>query len=218
MTTPHIVSSVITSTLSKTALLLSNTTGIIVIILTLLWAASDVSKRFNNPTTANKQAAKSVNITPLNLPTLNAEVLSQLKMNYQPYQEQVPVKQNIDSIGMSAAEQAKQQGELTSFFIKDNKVELKAIITLTALTALTELKAQPAEQRSITINKKNITKLQALFLITNNTSGVKKIEKYHHGQAVHGYQLSISNNTEVVLTKALAQKKQKIILTMYTRR
>jgi len=211
MTTPHLASSAIKSTLSTTAVLLSSPTGIIVIILTLLWVASDVSKRFANQTAEEQQAVKSVNITPLNFPTLNAELLGQLKMNYLPYQEQ-PVNQNIDSLGMSAAEQANQQGELTRFFIKDNKVELKAIITLTVV------KPQSAEQRSVTINKKNIAKLQALFLITNNTSGVKKIEKYRHGQEVHGYQLSIPNNTEVVLTRALAEQKQKIILTMYTRR
>jgi hypothetical protein len=194
MTTPHIASSAIKSTLSTTAVLLSSPTGIIVIILTLLWVASDVSKRFANQTAEEQQAVKSVNITPLNLPTLNAELLGQLKMNYQPYQEQAPVKQNIDSLGMSAAEQAKQQGELTRFFLKDNKVELKAIIYNAALKDL-----------------------NALILMTNIKTGDKTLNKYQHLSELEGYKVEIDKNTQVTLTKSRAQGQQKVVLMMYTK-
>jgi hypothetical protein len=192
MITPHIASSAIKNTLGKTAVLLSSTTSIIIIILSLLWVASDVSKRFANQTAELEQAVKSVNITPLNLPTLNAELLSQLNMNYQPYQEQVPVKQNIDSMGMSAAVQANQQGELTSFFIKDNKVELKAVIKNIALKDL-----------------------NALILMTNIKTGDKTLKKYQHLSELEGYIVAIDKNTQVTLTKSRAQGPQKVILTMY---
>jgi hypothetical protein len=192
MITPHIASSAIKNTLGKTAVLLSSTTSIIIIILSLLWVASDVSKRFANQTAELEQAVKSVNITPLNLPTLNAELLSQLNMNYQPYQEQVPVKQNIDSMGMSAAVQANQQGELTSFFIKDNKVELKAVIKNIALKDL-----------------------NALILMTNIKTGDKTLNKYQHLSELEGYIVAIDKNTQVTLTKSRAQGPQKVILTMY---
>jgi hypothetical protein len=194
MTTPHIASSAIKSTLSTTAVLLSSPTGIIVIILTLLWVASDVSKRFANQTAEQQQAVKSVNITPLNLPTLNAEVLGQLKMNYLPYQEQAPVKQNIDSLGMSAAEQANQQGELTRFFIKDNKVELKAIINNVALKDL-----------------------NALILMTNIKTGDKILNKYQHLSELEGYIVEVDKNTQVTLTKSRGQGQQKVVLMMYTK-
>jgi len=194
MTTPHLASSAIKSTLSTTAVLLSSPTGIIVIILTLLWVASDVSKRFANQTAKEQQAVKSVNITPLNLPTLNAELLGQLKMNYQPYQEQAPVKQNIDSLGMSAAEQANQQGELTRFFIKDNKVELKAIINNVALKDL-----------------------NALILMTNIKTGDKILNKYQHLSELEGYIVEVDKNTQVTLTKSRAQGQQKVVLTMYAK-
>ena len=194
MTTPHLASSAIKSTLSTTAVLLSSPTGIIVIILTLLWVASDVSKRFANQTAKEQQAVKSVNITPLNLPTLNAELLGQLKMNYQPYQEQAPVKQNIDSLGMSAAEQANQQGELTRFFVKDNKVELKAIIYNAALKDL-----------------------NALILMTNIKTGDKTLNKYQHLSELEGYKVEIDKNTQVTLTKSRPQGQQKVTLMMYTK-
>lgn len=194
MITPHIASSAIKNTLGKTAVLLSSTTSIIIIILSLLWVASDVSKRFANQTAELEQAVKSVNITPLNLPTLNAELLSQLNMNYQPYQEQVPVKQNIDSMGMSAAVQANQQGELTSFFIKDNKVELKAVIKNIALKDL-----------------------NALILMTNIKTGDKSLNKYQHLSELEGYKVEIDKNTQVTLTKSRDQGQQKVILTMYAK-
>jgi hypothetical protein len=194
MTTPHIVSSAKKSRLGKTAVLLSSPTSITVIILTLLWVASDVRKRFANQTAEVEQAVKSVNISPLNLPTLNAELLGQLKMNYQPYQEQDPVKQNIDSLGMSAAEQAKQQGELGRFFIKDNKIELKAIINNVALKDL-----------------------NALILMTNIKTGDKILNKYQHLSELEGYIVEVDKNTQVTLTKRRAQGQQKVVLTMYAK-
>jgi hypothetical protein len=194
MTTAQTENSAIVSTLSKTAVMLSSTTSIIVIILTLLWVVSDANTRFTNQAIADKQPTKSVNIVPLNLPKLNADIVSQLKTQYQAYKEQNLSDKKNDAIGMSAAEQAKQQGELTRFFINDNKVELKAIINNAAFKDLT-----------------------ALIMITNINTGDKTLDKYQHLSELQGYQVAIDKNTQVTLTKNRAQGLQKVILTMYTK-
>ena len=79
-------------------------------------------------------------------------------------------------------------------FIDENKLELKAVIR------------NDSEQ---------LKEWYALLLVQNVKTGVENIEKYKQGSLVHGYQLKIEKNTQVILTKKNEQSLQRVVLKMY---
>ena len=174
--------------------LLTNKLGIAVIIISLLWSIADFADRIASNNDKISKLTEKPELTALHLPMLNANEVEKLSTSYLKYDQaknEAPEKQQ----GMSLAEQAKQQGELKSLFIGDNKLQLKAVIKS---------------------NSENSKALHALILIKNVKTGEQSIEKYGQGSKVHGYQLAIAKNTQVILSKDNEQGQQEIILTMYS--
>lgn len=181
--------------------LIANKLSLVVLILSLLWVTLDAFNRLIPRNVSVSDTKQVTNIVALALPQLSAQTLSQLTLAYQPYKSHN--KQNTNKVqGMSAAEQAKQQGLLKSLFIDTNKIELKAVI------------------RNQAVNSDNtiIKQLTALLLVTDTKLNKSRIEQFNNNSLVYGYRLSIKNNTQVALVKQQKQGEQKVILTMYETR
>jgi len=182
-------------------MLLTNKLSIFVVVLTLLWLLVDVTTRLAGQSEAYNNTHELTEIKPLVLPQLTTKVVEQLNLAYQQYDTNK--EKSLDSqTGMTATEQAKQQGELTSVFIDDNKIELKAIIV-----------NKGVDEGVYTSHEHS--NINALILTTDIKSSEQKIEKFSHDSQVYGYHLVIENNTQVILTKQQPQGLQEIILTMY---
>ena len=181
--------------------LIANKLSLVVLILSLLWVTLDAFNRLIPRNVSVSDIKQATNIVALVLPQLSVQTLSQLTLAYQPYKSDN--KQNTNKVqGMSAAEQAKQQGLLKSLFIDTNKIELKAVI------------------RNQAVNSDNtiIKQLTALLLVTDTKLNKSRIEQFNNNSLVYGYRLSIKNNTQVALVKQQKQGEQKVILTMYETR
>lgn len=181
--------------------LIANKLSLVVLILSLLWVTLDAFNRLIPRNVSVSDIKQATNIVALVLPQLSVQTLSQLTLAYQPYKSDN--KQNTNKVqGMSAAEQAKQQGLLKSLFIDTNKIELKAVI------------------RNQTVNSDNIIikQLTVLLLVTDTKLNKSRIEQFNNNSLVYGYRLSIKNNTQVALVKQQNQGEQKVILTMYETR
>ncbi|MGL1957057.1 MAG: hypothetical protein OCD00_07050 [Colwellia sp.] len=139
----------------------------------------------------NSQTNKFMPITPMILPQLDESDLLQLNKAYAPFISKKNDSKTEMQQGLSAAEQANQQGELKSFFVGDNQLKLKAVIH--------------------NINTGSV----ALIELNNIKLGTSKIESFANGQLVYGYKLVISKNTQVMLSKRQVEKLQQITLTMY---
>jgi hypothetical protein len=174
----------------------------ITVILVILWCFFDALNRFTDTAINSNDADNAVTIAALSAPQLSERTFSEINKSYQQYISKT-VDEKSTQVGLTAAEQAKQQGELKSFFIGDNKLQLKAVI-----------QNQPEN-------------LIALIQVENITSGIKTIEKHSQNTLVYGYTLIIEKNTQVKLTKQKSKNHnaesgqeqsnpQEIILTMYT--
>ncbi|MCJ8294471.1 MAG: hypothetical protein MJK15_08705, partial [Colwellia sp.] len=116
-------------------------------------------------------------------------------------------------------QQAKQQGQLSRFFIGDNMLELKAIISNTTKNSTSSVaENDKTDALSKNENSKASKELTVLLLVTNAKNNQSAIERFNNQADVYGYQLNILQNTQVVLTKKSAQGQQKVILTMYENR
>jgi Na+-transporting methylmalonyl-CoA/oxaloacetate decarboxylase gamma subunit len=156
--------------------------GIVVCVLLLL---SDLTNRFmpSEQQSQNNFNASATSAQPL--PLLSKTALSQLTQLYSQFAE--PETPAETEQGLTAAQQAEQQGELLSLFAGDLELKLKAVIY--------------AAEPYVLIEQKNI-KTQQTTLV-----------KYLNEQSVQGYTLNIVSNTQVSLSKA----QQHITLVMYQR-
>ena len=199
--------------LNEIKTLLTNRLAVLIILLTLLWSAVDSSSRLFAIKTNSAAKSKTFKVAPLIMPQPSSQLVARLSAAYKRYR-----RDNKDAIshqqGLSLAEQAKQRGELKKLFIGDNKLELKAVLSV----ALTKKTMQQ------TLSKKLDTQqLNALIAITNIKTGKQKIEKHSNNSLLYGYLLTIKNNTQVVLTKRVLTDNQSIkpelaqhiVLTMY---
>jgi len=188
--------------------LLTNKLGLIVIVLSIIWALFDMG-RFVTNVSHNKdnKLINTTEISSLAIPTLMSKDIIALQSLYNRYIKQG--KEVVEVTGMSALEQSKQQGALTALFIDDNKLAIKAVIRNNKLPLI------KLEQD----NSANQSGLSALLSIVNVKTGMTEIKKFAQGSDVYGYQLSIEKNTQVILTKQITkqnkQSQQQIILTMY---
>lgn len=151
----------------------------------LVLLISDFTSRFiaNAPQASNDFNSSANNAQPL--PLLSKTALSQLTQLYSQFAE--PETPAETEQGLTAAQQAEQQGELLSLFAGDLELKLKAVIY--------------AAEPYVLIEQKNI-KTQQTTLV-----------KYLNEQSVQGYTLNIVSNTQVALSKA----PQHITLVMYQR-
>ncbi len=176
--------------------------GLIISVLTLLYLATDINDRFAKKINSSNKAADTLTIETLSIPQISKLTVSTLEQVYKQYQikKEVPLdgKNNEE---MSGEEQAKQSGYLQSFYIDDNKLQLKSII-------------------------KNDQQLAvALILVTNVKSSVSKVEPFINNSQAYGYKLTIENNTQVTFTSvavankqpALNKTAQKVTLSMYNK-
>lgn len=148
---------------------------------------SDFASRFiaSGPSTYNDFDTQANSAKPL--PLLSTQARQALNTLYSQYSEpDEPSAPPLDQ-GLSAAQQAAQNGELLSVFAGDLELSLKAVIYTPTPYAL--------------IEQKNI-KTQQTTLV-----------KYINEQSIQGYTLSILSNTQVALNKA----PQHITLVMYQR-
>lgn len=146
---------------------------------------SDFTSRFIHkpPNTQNNFDTQANGAQPL--PLLSPKARQALSELYKSYSE--PTQSEPTDQGLSAAQQAAQNGELMSVFAGDLELSLKAVIYTPTPYAL--------------IEQKNI-KTQQTTLV-----------KYINEQSIQGYTLSILSNTQVALNKA----PQHITLVMYQR-
>ena len=179
--------------------MLSNKLSKITLVLVIIWCFFDALNRFSDKTIKSNDSANAITLSALSAPQLSDRTFSNINKSYQQYEskDKAATKQQ----GLSAEEQDKQQGELKSFFIGDNKLQLKAVIQI-----------EPQA-------------LIALIEVENITSGIKSIEKFSQNTLVYGYRLTIEKNTQVKLTSQKNNNDesgqeqlnpQEIILTMYT--
>ena len=96
--------------------------------------------------------------------------------------------------GLSLQEQQNQQGILDTFFIESKKLKLKAVLN------------QVQGNESI---------FMALIEIYDSNTKVTKVETFRNNQDVFGYQLTIINNTQVLLINSQNENKHQVTLSMY---
>ncbi|MBH0025407.1 hypothetical protein I6F53_00225 [Pseudoalteromonas sp. SWN29] len=159
------------------------TIGVIAVCILLL--ISDFTGRFiqTSPHAQNNFDTSNNNTQPL--PLLSSNAHKELTTLFSRYAK--PAKSVQTEQGLTAAQQAEQQGELLSLFAGDLELKLKAVIFAPTPYAL--------------IEQKNI-KTQQTTLV-----------KYLNEQSIQGYTLTIMTNTQVALNKA----PQHITLVMYQR-
>lgn len=173
--------------------LFSSKLALFIMVLTALGLVADgVGRLKESSRQSTGQNNKPLVIKPIILPQLNESDLQQINKAYAQFTSDKSESKAKIQQGMSAVDQANQQGKLKAFFIGDNQLKLKAVI-------------------------QNINKdLIALIEVNNIKSGTSNVEKFTNGNLVYGYKLVVSKNTQVTLSKQQAEKTQQIILTMYT--
>ncbi|WP_165724810.1 hypothetical protein [Pseudoalteromonas sp. SA25] len=159
------------------------TIGAIVVCILLL--ISDFTGRFiqSSPHAQNNFDTGNNNTQPL--PLLSSNAHKELTALFSRYAE--PTKNTQTEQGLTAAQQAEQNGELLSVFAGNLELKLKAVIF--------------APMPYVLIEQKNV-KTQQTTLV-----------KYINEESIQGYTLSILSNTQVALYKA----SQHITLVMYQR-
>jgi len=145
-----------------------------------------------------KQTAIS-NVEPLALQRLSNEDIVLIEKAYENFEHSEELKQAEKTQLMSAAEQEKQQGELVSLFVGDNKLKLKAVVRY---------------------NKKSAENTgdhayYALIETENLIKGERVVKKYQPKDDVFGYQLIIKQNQQVQLVAKKAGVQRIINLVMY---
>jgi len=175
----------------------SNKLTRITIVLVILWCFFDALNRFTDTAINSNDSDNAVTIAVLSAPQLSEYAFNELNKSYLQYISKT-VDEKSTQVGLTAAEQAKQQGELKSFFVGDNKLQLKAVLKVNNVDSSASSGA---------------AELNALILITDVKSGQAKIEKFAHNSNVYGYNLNIVKGTQVSLSKG--QGLHEITLTMY---
>ena len=171
-----------------------NKVSIGISLLALIWVFTDINNRFGANTLSKAQKADDFNAATFVLPQLDQKAKRALAETYERNRVK-PTESQTQKKGISAQAREQQQGELTSFFVNDYKLQLKAVIA----------DGQP--------NKASLT---ALLLVTNIRNGKKSIEKYTNNSQVHGYQMTIATSTQVTLVKdRVSGQAQIITLSMY---
>lgn len=121
----------------------------------------------------------------VSLPIMRLSTFNALKVEFSAYEQLVDTTP-INAQGMSKEQQLKQKGVLFSFFVGQNKLQLKAIID--------------------TQNKPF-----ALVQVENLETNIVKMEKFINGQIEFEYQVSIPNANEV----HFSNENHKVVLVMY---
>ena len=172
----------------------------LVAVLTILFLLTllDSERFIFTVKTKQKQTAIS-NVEPLALQRLSNEDIVSIEKAYENFEHSEESKQAEKVQLMSAAEQEKQQGELVSLFVGDNKLKLKAVV---------RYNKQSAENTGDHA-------YYALIETENLTKGERVVQKYQHKDDIFGYQLIIKQNQQVQLVAKKAGVQRIINLVMY---
>jgi len=166
----------------------------ILLLLTLL----DSGRFIFTVKTKQKQTAIS-NVEPLAIQRLSDADIISIEKTYENFEHGEESKETEKAQLMSAAEQEKQQGELVSLFVGDNKLKLKAVVRYNTLLA----ENTPEHAYYALIETENLIK------------GERVVQKYQHKDEIFGYQLIIKQNQQVQLVTKKAGVQRIINLVMY---
>ena len=156
-------------------------TGAVVVLCVLDWQTRFHTDELKNRNQLRLSAAELVSV-----PLLNSSSHQRLTEFTTAFTEvKADAVEKPESTGMTADQQAAQQGELLTVFAGDNELSLKAVIN--------------DKQTYVLIAQKNIK------------TGQREVVKYLNGANLAGYQLSVLSNTQVTLTN----NNQHIVLMMY---
>ncbi|MDT0602810.1 hypothetical protein [Thalassotalea castellviae] len=177
--------------------MIKNKIPFIVLVLTSLWIISDISSRLMVTTELVNKDNNNTIITDLTLPMVTSQTRDAIELKYLQWQKEPESDVETSTPNkMTLEQQALQNGELSSVYAGTNNLVLKAIVIPTAENNETSLPI-------------------ALIQVEDLTSGVKKIEEFSTNSEVYGYQLTIVNNTQILLSNAAVDPTQKIQLTLY---
>jgi len=167
---------------------------VVLVFITLL----DVGRL--TPTTDSMQKKILMNrVESLMLPELSREDFTLIESSYKNFEQKKELKQTGQTQLMSAVEQEKQQGELVSLFVGDNKLKLKAVVSYNTQSE----------------NKAVEHSYYALIEVANLIKDERVVQKYQHKDDVFGYQLIIKQNKQVQLVAQNDELKRIINLVMY---
>ena len=174
---------------------------VVLVFITLL----DVGRL--TPTTDSMQKKILMNrVESLMLPELSREDFTLIESSYKNFEQKKELKQTGQTQLMSAVEQEKQQGELVSLFVGDNKLKLKAVVSYNT---------QSVSYNTQSENKAVEHSYYALIEVANLIKGERVVQKYQHKDDVFGYQLIIKQNKQVQLVAQNDELKRIINLVMY---
>ncbi|MFQ3189629.1 MAG: hypothetical protein ACI936_000754 [Paraglaciecola sp.] len=157
--------------------------SMLVALIALSFIAVDISNRFvaDNSNVRNNIALEP--LTTVKSVQLSKTQLDQIKQQYTQFQkddEEEKSTANSDIQGLTAEQQALQQGKLTLVFSGDNMLELKAVIN--------NLDAKNKDNQNY-----------ALIRVTDVKSGQNTLQAIADQQSLFGYTLSVINQTSVKL-------------------
>jgi len=174
---------------------------VVLVFITLL----DVGRL--TPTTDSMQKKILMNrVESLMLPELSREDFTLIESSYKNFEQKKELKQTGQTQLMSAVEQEKQQGELVSLFVGDNKLKLKAVVSYNT---------QSVSYNTQSENKAVEHSYYALIEVANLIKDERVVQKYQHKDDVFGYQLIIKQNKQVQLVAQNDELKRIINLVMY---
>lgn len=181
--------------------------SLLVALMALCFVAIDISERY---TSESRDVSSRIALEPLTSVKsvqLSKSQLEQIKQQYAQFQQDDEEQSSASSEiqGLTAEQQALQQGNLTQVFSGDNMLELKAVIS--------DLETKGDEN-------------YALIKVTDIKSGQQTIQAVPDQRSLFGFTLSVINHTSVKLVKERqsnsAQQgidgQQDIYLMMYQRR
>ena len=155
-------------------------TGAVVVLCVLDWQTRFHTDELKNRNQFQLSAEELVTV-----PLLSSSTNQLLNVFTAAFTEEKAAAETPDNPGMTADQQAAQQGELLTVFAGDNALSLKAVIN--------------DEQTYVLIAQKNVK------------NGQLEVVKYANGASLAGYQLNVLSNTQVTLTN----NNQHIVLMMY---
>jgi hypothetical protein len=185
----------VANVMSKTSKL-----SLLIIVLTLFWVISDIQQRLLTNSSVENKLATMQQVKVLPLPKANKALQEQLSSAMSPYATNAKTADESLNI-MTDEQQSKQQGDMSTLFVGDQSIELKAVISDFSIVG---------QANEVDNQDKRLT---ALLLVTNLKTNTSTIERFTNQMDVYGYTLTILQNTQVLLSHDAHQ--QDVTLTMY---
>lgn len=161
------------------SILKNNTSLLLVTIVFIALLVLVDGHRFAQQSQYKVEQVNEIAIREIALPTISSERIAELKEIYSRYE--VIEQESTDNNVMSLNEQNNQQGDLTTLFVGDTQLYLKAVVKFSSY-------GEGSKEEYYVL-------LEEVDIKTEN----REVKKYHEGDDVLGYQLSVLNNQQVTL-------------------